>query len=295
MLSDTSLGQVHKHFVSEEQQQTSWYFTRLDLLDHDPFQLHRQSSQKNHIGAILVFVLKERFFENLGGKGNLHLHKDLEMSGTQNIKEVKWVTSMSCKIYRPLTRGSLAQKSNRSGQTSFFGDVWIHADPENINKTNRKEMKTTDAGWFSNSAFWTCYSYCSILFLCRCFGKRPISTSSSADVWRCGTEAVDFASTFRYPHPRNPNMELLLQPFQMDENTLKWSEMEILMFEDFCRNHGFSDSILPRFASNALARAVEVDSDSFQLMICTCRYPAFLKVYNLFTIAMFEVCNRGSI
>lgn len=78
-----------------------------------------------------------------------------------------------------------------------------------------------------------------------------------------GLKRFYFASTFRYPHPRNPNMELLLQPFQMDENTLKWSEMETLMFEDFCRNHGFSDSILPRFASNALARAVEVGTRHF--------------------------------
>ena len=226
MLSDTSLGQVHKHFVSEEQQQTSWYFTRLDLLDHDPFQLHRQSSQKNHIGAILVFVLKERFFENLGGKGNLHLHKDLEMSGTQNIKEVKWVTSMSCKIYGPLTRGSLAQKSNRSGQTSFFGDVWIHADPENINKTNRKEMNTTDAGWFSSSAFWTCYSYCSILFLCQCFGKRPISTSPSADVWGCGTEAVLLCLNFETPSPQETQHGTTIgnvpNGWKLHWNDLKW-------------------------------------------------------------------------
>lgn len=133
VLSDTSLGQVHKRFVSEEQQQTSWYFTRLDLLDHDPFQLHRQSSQKNHVGTF--FFWKKDSSKTSGGEGNLHLHKDLEMFGTQNIKKAKWITSMSCKIYWPLTWGSLAQKSNRSGQTSFFGDVWTHADPENINKT----------------------------------------------------------------------------------------------------------------------------------------------------------------
>lgn len=66
VLSDTSLGQVHKRFVSEEQQQTSWYFTRLDLLDHDPFQLHRQSSQKNHVGTF--FFWKKDSSKTSGGE-----------------------------------------------------------------------------------------------------------------------------------------------------------------------------------------------------------------------------------